>query len=201
MTSNYDLIADSWAMHRTVLPAKDRALFEFFMSRLPQPAHILDLGCGTGVPIARLLDDSGFCVSGIDASANLLAKAKENVPNARFTRQDITEYALNTSYDGMVLWDVLFHLPREQHRPLLSKIHQALPEHGVVIVSSGGSDKDLPPFTDFMFDVEFFYDAYPVAEFIHLCEDLGFKVAQFEQVNIPDGNRDKGRIGVVLVKF
>ena len=42
------------------------------------------------------------------------------------------------------------------------------------------------------------YDAYPIADFLELCQDVGFTVAHYERVNLPDGARDKGRIGVVL---
>lgn len=200
MKANYDLISDRWANIRRELPPKDKALFDFFIANLPKQAKVLDLGCGSGVPIAKLLDMQGFQVTGIDRSEKLLKKAKENVPRASFYKKDIEDYKINNIYDGIVLWDILFHLPRQEHQPILEKIYNSLSSNGLVILSSGGSEENLPPFTDFMFGVEFFYDSYPIKEFISLCKNIGFNLTKYELVNEPDGDRDKGRIGVVLSK-
>jgi SAM-dependent methyltransferase len=200
MKADYDLISEDWATLRKTLPQKDNLLFEFFVENLPERAEVLDLGCGTGVPIAKLLSDNGFRVTGVDRSANLLDKARENVPAADFQRAEMEDYQMAGAYDGVVLWDALFHLPRAEHRPVLAKISGSLKPGGSLILSSGGSRESLPPFVDFMFGVPFFYDAYPVNEFIGICNAVGFTVARFEVLNEPDGDRDKGRIGVVLSK-
>lgn len=200
MKADYDLISDDWANLRKTLPEKDNALFEFFIEKLPERAEILDLGCGTGVPIAKLLSDNGFRVTGVDRSANLLAKAGENVPSADFLRAEMEDYKIAGVYGGVVLWDALFHLPRAEHRAILEKVFDSLTLGGLLILSSGGSQESLPPFVDFMFGVPFFYDAHPVNAFIDICNDIGFAVARYELLNEPDGDRDKGRIGVVLSK-
>jgi len=200
MKADYNSISEDWKKQRQKLPEKDGMLFEAFINGIPDKSNILDLGCGNGVPVAQLLSTRGFQVTGIDYSTNLLEQARTNLPNIRFEQSDIENYEISETYDGIVLWDVLFHLPRKAHQPLLSKIYAALPQNGLFIVSSGGSDNDLPPFTDFMFGVEFHYDSYPVNEFISICENIGFTVTNFEVVNTPNGERDKGRIGVVLSK-
>lgn len=201
MKADYDLISEDWANLRKALPEKDSRLFTFFVESLPARAEVLDIGCGSGVPIAKLLSDSGFQVTGVDRSANLLDKARENVPAADFQRAEMEDYQIAGVYDGVVLWDALFHLPRAEHRPILEKIFGALKPGGSLILSSGGSEKSLPPFVDFMFGVPFFYDAHPVNEFIGICNDIGFTVTRLEVLNEPDGDRDKGRIGVVLSKM
>ena len=200
MKADYDSISEDWAKSRNELPPKDRSLFEFFLGKLPGQADVLDLGCGTGIPIARLLDSRGFRVTGIDRSKRLLQKAKTNVPRACFHKEEIEDFRASKRYDGVVLWDVLFHLPREEHGPLIEEIHDSLCPEGLFIVSSGGCGEELPPFTDSMFGVEFFYDSYPIEEFLSVCSDAGFVVKKYDLVNKPDGGRDKGRIGVVLQK-
>ncbi|KAK0630437.1 S-adenosyl-L-methionine-dependent methyltransferase [Bombardia bombarda] len=57
-------------------------------------ASILDIGCGTGVPVCRLLADAGHDVLGIDISAAMLAAARERVPhaNAHFEKCDIRDF-------------------------------------------------------------------------------------------------------------
>jgi SAM-dependent methyltransferase len=198
--ADYDLIVDEWLNARQQLPQLDRELFDFFTERLPTHAGILDLGCGSGVPVTSILVERGFVVTGVDRSTSLLAHAKELLPMCAFHKAEIEEYAITANYGGIVLWDVLFHIPRQQHYGILKKIYQALNPFGLLILSSGGSEHEIPPFTDFMFGVAFFYDAYPILEFYELCINIGFTVEKGVVVNKADGLRDKGRIGMVLSK-
>jgi 2-polyprenyl-3-methyl-5-hydroxy-6-metoxy-1,4-benzoquinol methylase len=57
---------------------------------LPSRAHVLDIGCGAGVPVARDLIARGFKVTGVDASARQIERARCNVPQAHFIRADMT---------------------------------------------------------------------------------------------------------------
>lgn len=200
MKADYDLISEDWANLRKTLPPKDSLLFECFIENLPGQTEILDLGCGTGVPVAKLLSDRGFRITGVDRSAKLLEKARENLPAVDFLQIEIEDYEITGLYDGVVLWDVLFHIPRAVHRTIMDKIFHALRPGGLLILSSGGSRENLSPFVDFMFGVPFFYDSHPVKKFISLCHDTGFTVVKHELLNEPDGGRDKGRIGLVLSK-
>ncbi|WP_083704607.1 trans-aconitate 2-methyltransferase [Motiliproteus sp. MSK22-1] len=200
MKANYDLICEQWKAVRNEMPGKDSELFDFFLNGLPRPSKVLDLGCGSGLPIAKRLTESGFSVVGIDRSEKLLEQARENVPQGEFLTAEIESYDIDTEYSGVVLWDCLFHLPREQHRLILEKVYQTLPKGGLLMLSSGGSDIDQPPFTDFMFGVEFFYDSYTPDILIALCDKIGFTVEKFIVVNKPDGANDKGRIGMILSK-
>ena len=50
--------------------------------------HVLDVGCGTGV-FLRLCADRGAAVAGLDASEELLAVARERVPEAELRRGDL----------------------------------------------------------------------------------------------------------------
>lgn len=200
MKANYDLIAEKWVKNRTQIPAKDLQLFDIFISKLPRNGKILDLGCGSGTPIAKLLANSGFSVLGVDRSEKLLEVAKNTLPDIAWVHADIDSYAIDTSYDGIVIWDALFHIPHKDHKAILEKIHNGLSEQGLVILSSGGSEAHIPSFTDTMFDVEFFYDSYSISELVKLCEAIGFNVIMQLLVDMPDGLRNKGRLGLVLEK-
>jgi 2-polyprenyl-3-methyl-5-hydroxy-6-metoxy-1,4-benzoquinol methylase len=48
---------------------------------LPSSAAILDIGCGSGVPIAQALVDDGFSVWGIDASPSLISAYRRQLPD------------------------------------------------------------------------------------------------------------------------
>ncbi|MBP9865274.1 MAG: class I SAM-dependent methyltransferase [Candidatus Omnitrophica bacterium] len=56
----------------------------------PFPAHVLDLGCGTG-ELALVLSEAGFQVTGVDVSKQSLVKAKEIAPAGCFLEADMTK--------------------------------------------------------------------------------------------------------------
>lgn len=200
MKANYDLISQQWIEIRKELPTPDKVLFNEFIHCLPLNSRILDLGCGTGIPIDQLMLKHGYQVLGVDCSENLLESARSLLPEAQFIQAELETYDIDSAYQGIILWDCLFHIPREHHEPILSKIYRALETGGAAIISSGGSDQNIPAFTGTMFDVEFYYDAYPVDDLVNLCKKIGFSILKQKLVNKPDGIRDKGRLGLLLIK-
>lgn len=51
----------------------ERAWLERFAALLPPGGRVLDLGCGSGDPIARWLIGHGFALTGVDMSSALIA--------------------------------------------------------------------------------------------------------------------------------
>jgi len=198
--ARYDLIATHWIHARRTLPPLDRVLIDAFRAHLPAQADVLDLGCGTGHPIATLLADQGCLIHGVDRSPALLAEARRNLPDASFVEAEIEDCPIGGPWHGVVCFDALFHLPRSTHEPILRRIFEALVPGGVLVLTSGGSATDEGPFTDTMFGVEFFYDAFPRDELVGRCETLGYRVEKRVMLNEPDGARDKGRLGLLLSK-
>jgi predicted TPR repeat methyltransferase len=198
--ARYDLIADHWIHARQNLPPLDRALIDAFRARLPAQARVLDLGCGTGHPIGTLLAAQGCLLHGIDRSAALLAEARRNLPHASFAQAELEDCTIGGPWHGVVCFDVLFHLPRSTHDAILQRVLESLTPGGMLVLTSGGSANDAGPFTDTMFGVEFFYDAFPRDELVSRCEALGYRVETRVMLNEPDGARDKGRLGLLLAK-
>ncbi|MBY7975971.1 class I SAM-dependent methyltransferase [Vibrio fluvialis] len=200
MKTDYDAIAEDWNRLRTHLPAPDLALFELFRCYIPPQGRVLDLGCGHGIPIAAMMTERGYTLTGVDRSERLLSLARSAMPQQEWIQSELESFEPVGHYHGVIIWDSMFHLPRHEHLALLGKVFEALEPEGVVILSSGGSDTDLPPFTDIMLGHEFFYDAFPVPVLLRHCREMGFRILRHELVNEPDGGRDKGRLGVVLQK-
>jgi 2-polyprenyl-3-methyl-5-hydroxy-6-metoxy-1,4-benzoquinol methylase len=48
----------------------------------PQGAIVLDLGCGSGVPISQAIADEGLTVYGVDASPSMIAAFRAWFPEA-----------------------------------------------------------------------------------------------------------------------
>lgn len=83
--------------HARILPILDRAV----LSKLPEQAHVLDLCCGAG-HLARILNDRGFRVTGIDSSSEMLRYAETNAPGAKFMQADVREFRLEYPVDAVV---------------------------------------------------------------------------------------------------
>lgn len=95
-------------------------------AEVPRGGRVLDLGCGTGIPAARLLSLQ-FAVTGVDLSDVMVRRARRAVPDARFIRADLATVRFPPeSFDAVIAFYSLFHLPRDQHRSILARIHEWL---------------------------------------------------------------------------
>jgi 2-polyprenyl-3-methyl-5-hydroxy-6-metoxy-1,4-benzoquinol methylase len=93
-----------------------------FAGLLPDGAEVLDLGCGSGEPVARLLLDAGFRVTGADFSRAMLGIARQTFPCAEWIEADMRDLALGRTFDGIVAWHSIFHLTVEEQRAALPRI-------------------------------------------------------------------------------
>jgi len=197
--ASYDAIAQKWDAARTTLSGSERRFLDTMLDGLTVPAHILDLGCGTGRPIAEYVLSSGHRITGVDQSESLLAIARARFPEGEWALARMEDFSGEVSrrgaFDGAIVWDSLFHVERERHAAILANVRRALVPHGRVMLTAGGSD--ARPFTDTMFDREFFYDSYAPEELASLLGELGYEMMLNEFLNPPTSGRDKGRIGIV----
>lgn len=116
--------------------------------RLPPGAAVLDLGCGGGVPVARDLAAAGHRVTGVDISGVQVDRARRRVPDAAFVCADIADAAFaDASFDAVVSFYALIHLPVAEQPPLLRRIAGWLRPGGWFAATTGrdaftGVDED-----------------------------------------------------------
>jgi SAM-dependent methyltransferase len=104
---------------------RGRSLFERpwldrFAALLPPGAAILDIGCGSGEPIARHLIDRGFAVTGVDSSPTLISLCRVRYPAREWIIADMRNLALGRAFDGLIAWDSCFHLTHADQRRSVS---------------------------------------------------------------------------------
>ncbi|KAK6840234.1 hypothetical protein PG987_006100 [Apiospora arundinis] len=93
--------------------------------------RILELGAGAGVPITRMLLDRGAEVVANDISTEQLKLAAARCPEATLVAGDMLALDFApASFDGVVGFYSIFHLPRAEQKTMLAKIHAWLKPGG-----------------------------------------------------------------------
>lgn len=193
---SYDAIAAEWDEARSRLPDAERRILDLLLEGLAPGARVLDLGCGTGRPIAEHLVARGFTATGVDQSSRMLARAHARLPEASWTEARIEDFVpVARGFAAVVAWDSLFHVPREHHADVFARVRAALPRGGRFALTVGGSAH--PAFTDTMLGRTFFYDSHPPEEATALLVAAGFAVVHAEFLSLPTDGRDKGRYAIV----
>jgi ubiquinone/menaquinone biosynthesis C-methylase UbiE len=89
----------------------------------------------------RRLARRGFAVTGVDVSARQLDLARKHVPEGTFIRADMTEVALEPeSFDAVVAFYSIIHVPRTEHTALLRRIHRWLKPQGLFLATMTVTD-------------------------------------------------------------
>lgn len=128
----------------------------------------------------------------------MLAIARKQLPGHRWIHDLIERVEFDETFETVVCWDALFHLPRRYYQPAIRKIHRWLVPGGRLMISSGGVvDDDGNGFTDTMFGHEFFYDSLPPNRMVSMIEETGFDILIAEMCEQPDGGRNKGKWATV----
>lgn len=111
-----------------------KGLLEFVPQNDEQ--SILDLGCGTGTLTAQLAD---LCVRivGVDASQDMVDKAKEGFGDIEFKVCDALDLPFENEFD-VVFSNAVFHWISD-HDALLKNIHKSLKPQGVLVCEFGAS--------------------------------------------------------------
>jgi SAM-dependent methyltransferase len=135
----YDVLAEAYLRVRST-DSEDVRLLGELSTRLPDGARVLDAGCGAGVPVASILSER-FQVVGVDISERQVALARETVANAEFIQADLVTLDLpNASFDAIVSYYAIIHVPREEHPALLANFRRMLAPGGLLLISMGAGD-------------------------------------------------------------
>lgn len=77
--------------------------------QLAQRSAVLDLGCGSGVPITEVLIDQGLAVYGVDASPSLVSVFKQRWPDTPVKCEPVEKSQFFCrQFDGVVAWGPVF---------------------------------------------------------------------------------------------
>lgn len=145
-----------------------------FLQLLPAKAHVLDLGCGNGLPIAEKLLKKGHLVTGLDFSEQQIFLAKKNCPRGEFLVADIANLQIDDyKVDAIVCYYTLFHLPRKDHGQFLKTFNSFLPLNGLLLITMG--EKDFEGWHDF-YGQKMWSSHYGPEQNRQLLKEAGFEI-------------------------
>jgi SAM-dependent methyltransferase len=107
--------AGAWAAARGT-ELSERAWIDRFAALLDASATVLDIGCGSGEPIAVSLVGRGHHVVGIDSSPEMIGLFRANLPDEVAEVADMRSLRLDRAFGGLIAWDSFFHLAPDQQR-------------------------------------------------------------------------------------
>lgn len=114
---HYERHGLDWDADRRRSGWNDKPWHDRFIAALPAGAAVLDLGCGSGAPVALNMVERGLRITGVDASPTLVSLCRDRMPHHEWLVGDMRVLSLDQTFDGIVAWDSYFHLkPDDQRR-------------------------------------------------------------------------------------
>jgi len=104
---------------------------------LPPGAAVVDIGCGSGLPITQVLVAEGLNVYGIDAAPTFVQAFRRNFPNTPVACEAVEESTFfERTFDAVLAWGLMFLLTPEDQRRLLTRIAGILTPGGRLLFTS-----------------------------------------------------------------
>jgi cyclopropane fatty-acyl-phospholipid synthase-like methyltransferase len=188
---SYDKIAPMYARERNQFENNEH--LNRLVNLLNPNSLVLDVGCGSGLPVDQYLIDYGHRVIGIDVSEKQIELARKNVPEGIYEQKDmldLKEYEYNV--DAIVSFYAVFHTPREQHEDILRKCHSYLTGEGLLLVTMGASDWEGK---ENFHGEEMWWSHYGPEKNKKIIESAGFAII-FDEIDTTGGEKHQ----VILAK-
>lgn len=90
---------------------------------LPPGAPVIDVGCGSVLPITKALVEEGLNVYALDAAPSFVRAFRNNFPQIPVACEAVEDSSFfGRMFDGVVAWGLIFLLPVEAQRSLIQRV-------------------------------------------------------------------------------
>ena len=136
--SGYDDVAQKYLEFVLRKPTHRLEWTNKLITTIPPDSSILELGCGAGLPVTKYLLERGFTVTANDISQTQIDIAQREAPGANYIVGDMADLNfMHSTFNGVVMFFSLFHLPLEEQQDVLYKVHLWLRPRGYLVMSIG----------------------------------------------------------------
>ena len=140
---------------------------------LPKGASVLDLGCGSGSPVARYMAAQGLKITGVNSSPTFISLCRSRLPDHEWIVGDMRRLSLGRSFHGILAWDSFFHLNHDDQRNMFDIFARHAGPSAVLMFNAGpghgegiGSYRGDP----------LYHASLAPAEYAELLAGIGFEI-------------------------
>lgn len=138
-----------------------KAVVQEAIKLLPPGSRALDIGCGTGVPVAQMLADADINVFGTDLSPKMIAHAKERV-KGNFQVADMLTFKPFGAFDAVFIIFSQLSLSFEEFSDVAFRFAKALRPGGLMVVGQAHTDPVVPIDDPAWDGMKSYVEAYPL---------------------------------------
>ncbi|MCU4587682.1 class I SAM-dependent methyltransferase [Acinetobacter ursingii] len=154
----------------------EKAWLDRFLALLSSTdANVLDLGCGSGQPIAAYLIENGCQVTGVDRSEVMLEMARESFPEQTWINVDMRHFRFDQQFDGILAWDSFFHLTPDDQREMFAQFSAHAKRGAALMFTSGPSHGEA---IGEMFGEPLYHASLDAEEYRALLAQYGFDIVK-----------------------
>ena len=135
----YDRHAQEWDEARS-RSLSERAWLSRFLDLVPSGASILDIGCGSGEPLAGFFIRAGYGLVGVDSSPTMIALCSARFPENDWHVADMRTLSLGRTFAGILAWDSFFHLTQNDQREMFRIFREHAAPGAALMFTSGPED-------------------------------------------------------------
>lgn len=151
----------------------EKVWLDRMLAMLPDQANVLDLGCGSGKPIATYLIEQGCAITGVDSSELMLQMARANFPEQTWLQADMRQLNLEQKFDAILAWDSFFHLTEDDQRHMFAQFARHAKQGAVLMFTSGPAQGEA---IGELFGQALYHASLAPEEYHHLLVQYGFQV-------------------------
>lgn len=181
----YQQHGSAWAQLRDTALVEGSWL-DRFCKLLPAEGTVLDIGCGSGVPIARELIRRGVKVTGLDGASTMLALFQRNLPGTPVHLGDMRDLSLGRRFAGLLAWDSFFHLSPGDQRAMFPRFAAHAVPGAALMFTSGTSEGTAIGQLD---GAPLYHGSLDAVEYLALLDVTGFDVVDHVEEDPACGSR------------
>jgi SAM-dependent methyltransferase len=104
---------------------------------LQRRASVLDLGCGSGLPITKVLVDEGLDVCAVDAAPSLVDAFRKNFPHIPVACESVVDSSFfDRKFEAAIAWGLMFLLQPREQREVIQRVADVLVPGGRFLFTS-----------------------------------------------------------------
>ena len=173
IVGHYDKHAAAWDRDRQNSYWNDKVWHDRFIDRFGNGAKVLDLGCGSGRPVAQHMVERGLRVTGVDSSPSMISFCRERLPDQEWILADMRQLTLGRRFDGILAWDSFFHLDHDDQRRMFAIFADHASVGTVLMFNTGPQHGEAVG--EYRGD-QLYHASLSPAEYVRLTARFGFQV-------------------------